>query len=331
MNDTHDTGRSAPEDVFEAVAIPLVILDREHRIVDMNTRFRTMLSVPPEVIGRRMLDVFAETDERRARFERAYDRALRGETVVLDREYYRVQPGDGDDEGWEDRWWTVGVSPLDRRDGRHIVLVIEDRTSEVLAERMNETIASELQHRMANLASLIGVIAQQSARGATDVDAFGEALIARIEALTHATRILSGEQWTGAPVAELVSGALKPFESVLGNRVSIGGAAVALTAPAAQALTMGLHELATNAVKHGALSRSAGRLAIAWAPAENGGLDLEWRETGTGPTANPEHAGFGTTMLTRLLPTQLQGEAERTFTRDGMEYRLRIGPAMRAT
>lgn len=331
MSDMRLVNLPIRDEIFDAAPVPLVVLDERHRIVALNPMFRSMLPTPDDAVGRGLLDVFPEADERRARFFEAYDRSLAGATVVLDRELYRVQVPDGAPDEFEDRWWTVRISPLDHPDGRRILLVIEDRTPEMLAEQMASTVTAELLHRTANLSSLIAVIARQSARNATEVPAYCEALVARIEALMQTTRVLSGTQWKGAPMAELVESALAPFETVLAGRVTIDGTSAAICAHGAQALTMGLHELATNAAKHGALARPGGKLRISWAPTDEGELRFLWHETGAGPTLAPEREGFGTTMLTKLLPMQLQGSADREFTADGLRYRLDIGEAMLAS
>ena len=205
-----------------------------------------------------------------------------------------------------------------------IIGAVTDVTERVRSVEMKDAVQRELQHRIGNLAALVSVIARQSARSATDVATYARDLVARIETLTHATRLLSGSNWRGTKVRELVSTALAPFDGLAEGRTVVRGPDVTLGAGAGQALVMGLHELATNAAKYGALSVPGGRIEVDWKRDGPGGLALRWRETGVGPVAPPEHRGFGSTILTTLLPAQLDGTASHRFEADGLCYDITV-------
>jgi two-component sensor histidine kinase len=106
------------------------------------------------------------------------------------------------------------------------------------------------------------------------------------------------------------------------DRIKVDGPPVALPATSAQALGLGVHELATNAVKYGALAHPQGHLSITWVLGEDRErpeVTLEWRETGVPmPTTNPTRKGYGRELIERALPYQLSAKTELTFTPEGV-------------
>jgi two-component sensor histidine kinase len=153
----------------------------------------------------------------------------------------------------------------------------------------------ELQHRCNNLLAVIQAIAHKTLTG-TSVDEARDAFEARLQALARAHRQLLKSSWTGVSLDEVVRQALEPF----GTRSAIAGDDVTLTPKDAQNFSLALHELATNAVKHGALSSPDGRIEIAWAVrGDDGGrvLSFRWQERGGPPVVAPSRRGFGTTLL----------------------------------
>jgi two-component sensor histidine kinase len=144
-----------------------------------------------------------------------------------------------------------------------------------------------------------------------DPTALTRAIEGRISALARAQTLLSEEHWHGADLRTLIAGELAPF---LGEqRVELDGPSVALPPGAAQPVAMAVHELTTNAVKHGALSALAGRLSVSWLVEQAADgmplLQLRWVESG-GPqiTATPDRRGFGSRVLDGTIRSQLAGE-----------------------
>lgn len=153
----------------------------------------------------------------------------------------------------------------------------------------------ELQHRCNNLLAVIQAIAHKTLAG-TSLDDARCAFEARLQALARAHRQLLRSNWTGVSLDEVVRQALEPF----GPRSEIAGSDVTLSPKDAQNLSLALHELATNAVKHGALSSPAGKINIAWAVRGGDGgrvLSFQWQERGGPPVVAPTRRGFGTTLL----------------------------------
>ena len=209
---------------------------------------------------------------------------------------------------------------------------VAERTAELQTANEHLAVVSrEAVHRARNLLAVVGSIARQTARNETQIDTFTEKLTARINALSTATAaLLQPGDRSAAPLAQIAAAQLSPLLDTFGDRIAIGGPDVALGMDKAQSLTLALHELATNAVKYGALSVPQGRVTLDWSVARDGHeqrIVLTWRETG-GPAATEPSAdaprGFGSTLLLSAVPTMLGGEAERAMTEAGLVYTLRF-------
>ena len=158
---------------------------------------------------------------------------------------------------------------------------------------------------------------------AEDVSGFSKAVEGRITALARVHTILSLSSWEGAELGGLVRGELSAFISSEGSRVSVNGPQVRLTPAAAQTLALALHELATNALKYGALSTHNGSLAVTWREL-SGNLQLEWRETAGPRVTAPERNGFGTRTVIASIETQLAGRVDFDWRADGLVFKLAI-------
>ena len=143
--------------------------------------------------------------------------------------------------------------------------------------------------------------------------------------------LLVTENWESADLRETLAAALDPFGSDVRGRFQLEGPPVQITAKAALALSMALHELCTNAAKYGALTTAEGQVAIRWrlATGEEGGrLQLSWTERGGPPVTPPEHAGFGTRLIRTALASELGATAELTFAEAGVEFVLDADAAL---
>jgi two-component sensor histidine kinase len=207
---------------------------------------------------------------------------------------------------------------------------VADRTSEL--ERANATIAvamREAVHRSTNLLTVVIALARQSARGANGLEGFLKAFTGRIEALSRATASV-GEDGPagGAELGRVLRVQLDPLVLTFGDRLRIEGPPVQVGPSAAQQFSLVVHELGTNAGKYGALAGEEGRVDLSWTTEEGedgSQLRLVWRESGV-PMDNPraEPPGFGTRLLTTIVPGVLGGKAERSFERGGLRYELEV-------
>lgn len=174
-----------------------------------------------------------------------------------------------------------------------------------------ELLAGELHHRVKNTLAVVQAIVAQSLRGAATPAEARKSVEARLQALGRAQDLLVGDGLTGADLRAVVDEALRPHDDGAPGRFEVDGPPVWLSARAATALALMLHELATNATKHGALSAPEGRVAIGWTlsgGAEEERLRFTWRERGGPPVEPPRRHGFGT----RLIEGGLTGAAGQT-------------------
>ena len=143
-------------------------------------------------------------------------------------------------------------------------------------------------------------------------------------AATH--QLLSQRLWSGVPLSELIQRELTPYAT--DTNTAIDGPEVSLSPKAGQAVSMVLHELATNAAKYGALSVHGGRVSVRWQRRMNGNADapvvLEWQESG-GPTVqSPDTSGYGSEVIRDLIPYELGGKVDLAFASEGLQCRLEI-------
>lgn len=187
-------------------------------------------------------------------------------------------------------------------------------------------IMRELSHRSKNLLAIVLAIARQTSRTTTNFHEFEERFNARIQALADAHDLLVEQQWIGASLDDLVNAQLSAFGT---ERVSAGGDKILLRAEAVQNVALALHELATNAVKYGALSVAQGRVTIDWkwrdAAPDKRVVRLVWRETGGPPVVEPERKGFGRFVLERVTVNAL-GTGGIEFSPSGVVWTCDIDP-----
>jgi PAS domain S-box-containing protein len=221
---------------------------------------------------------------------------------------------------------SITVSPVHDRLG-HIAgasKVGRDITERKQADRLQRLLTEELTHRVKNTLAMIRAIATQSLSRAKSPADFVASFGGRIEALAHAHDLLTQAPLQGADLAELVRD-----QVLLGatdkRRIAFSGPHVRLDTQPAVHLALVLHELGTNARKHGALSAPGGSLAVSWALHTNGGreLVLEWTERGGPPVAAPRERGFGSTLIEQTLGAH-GGEIAMRYGADGVTARIAL-------
>lgn len=179
-----------------------------------------------------------------------------------------------------------------------------------------ELITQELTHRIGNLLAVVGAIARKTLQN-TDPVAVKD-FTARLNALAAAQRILIDSETSAAMLADVVTAALAAHVE---DRLRIAGPDVQLDGRRAHALTLALHELATNAAKYGALSVDGGWVEVEWSDA-GGQLDFHWRERGGPAVTTPTRSGFGSQLITINLGAAFSGEVTLNFDTSGVECRL---------
>jgi two-component sensor histidine kinase len=194
------------------------------------------------------------------------------------------------------------------------------------AEERQLALIAELDHRVKNVLASVSAIIANTRQEGTSVAKFVAALDGRIRSMATTHELLSSGRWQGISVTELVRRELAPYAT--SNNTEISGPEVVLRPEAAQAMAMVLHELATNAAKHGALSIRNGRVAIRWDWQLNGPahsrLVLEWQEIGGPPVVAPGEPGYGTSTIRDLIPYEFGGTVDLMLARDGVRCRLEL-------
>jgi PAS domain S-box-containing protein len=183
-------------------------------------------------------------------------------------------------------------------------------------------IMRELSHRSKNLLAVIQSIARQIALGTNTFAEFQEAFSARIDALVKIHNLLVAGAWHGVEIHDLIRTQLSPFTTLSEDRLETSGPSLTLKPMAAEQIGLALHELATNAAKHGAYSDSVGRVQVRWdlQGADAGTLRLSWREYSGRPVRSPERRGFGHLVITKAVPASLQGKVLLEFRETGVHW-----------
>lgn len=204
--------------------------------------------------------------------------------------------------------------------GPAMVGVMWDISLRKQAEQRQQLLVAELDHRVKNVLTVVQSIAALSMRHVDTLAAFQASFTGRLHALSLAHDALARRRWEGVDLASLITATLAPYDLA---RVTIAVPALVLPAAQAQPLALALHELATNAAKHGALASPTGRLALA-GTITDGRLTLVWSETGGPPVWRPERQGFGTALITHMLPQQTGGEVLMDWRPSGLVCRMVI-------
>jgi two-component sensor histidine kinase len=234
---------------------------------------------------------------------------------------YALPTADG---GLEERYWSADNTPILGPHGEvlQILSAVQDVTAEANERRSEEArglLMREVDHRARNALTVVQSVVRLTE--ADDIARFKQVVLGRVEALARAQTSLARRRWEGADLAEVIGEELASLAS--GERYRLSGPPLLLRAEHVQAMSMVLHELATNATKYGALSMPGGAVSIDWSMPSTGQLALAWRETGGPPVTAPQGAGFGSRLIAQLS-RQLGGEAQYDWRPDGLVVGLSV-------
>jgi two-component system CheB/CheR fusion protein len=213
---------------------------------------------------------------------------------------------------------SLTVSPVKDSSGRIIGAskIARDITERKQAQERIALLAREVDHRSKNLLALVQATVHLTKGDSTQE--LKAAIEGRIQALANAHSLLSQSRWAGADLRGLVMEELAPYCHDAEPRVRIEGPTVALEPNTAQSMAVAVHELATNAVKYGALSLPTGRVLVEWSCASDGAFTFRWSESGGPPVVAPAHRGFGTRVLERLVRGPLKGDVHYDWRAEGL-------------
>jgi two-component sensor histidine kinase len=201
-----------------------------------------------------------------------------------------------------------------------VVCYFQDISTHVTARERLKLLIDELNHRVKNTLAAVQSIAMQTLRDAPTTAEGWEALQARLLALASAHDVLTRGHWEGADIYELIQGSLAAYRTNGQEaRLNVDGPNIHLLPRAVLALSMALHELATNAAKYGALSNGSGRVDVDWkVTVDPPAFSFRWAESGGPPVQMPRKRGFGSRLIERGLAQDLNGNIRLEFATAGV-------------
>ncbi len=238
----------------------------------------------------------------------------------------------------EDVWWTYSFGPIDLEGKVGGVLVVcRDVTSEHMAREALNLINEELKHRVKNTLAVLSAVAAQTFRDPTS-KADLEKYQARLGAFGRAQDLLTASNWAAAPLHDVIGTALAPYRTGEG-RFIVSGPPLVVKSRQALALSLALHELATNASKYGALTVAGGCVSITWSTEAQDGESkfvFVWQEIGGPSVSKPVGTGFGSRLISRVLKDDFSGSVDVSYGAAGLTCRLtapleNLGPSPKST
>jgi PAS domain S-box-containing protein len=235
---------------------------------------------------------------------------------------FRIRRADGATRWLLDRGASISSVDSDDSTPLRVMGIVVDITERKQGEEQQLLLMAELDHRVKNVLANVSAMARLSSKNVQSVAGFVDTLEGRIHAMSRAHGLLREGNWTGADLADLANVALQPFRSLPKNAIEIRGGSLPLNPKLAQSLALVLHELATNAAKHGALSVPGGSVTIEWVSLEGTRQHrLSWRERGGPPVKRPKRRGFGLTVLARAA-AEIGAQVDNRFDPDGFSCEL---------
>jgi PAS domain S-box-containing protein len=204
-----------------------------------------------------------------------------------------------------------------------ILGLYEDITERKRDEERRIRLMRELDHRVKNNLAAVQSLAGQTLRNSTSLREFEEAFMGRLRALASTHEALAAAKWEGVYLDEVVRRTVLPLAAV-SRSVVVEGKPVLLPARMSSPLCLVLHELATNAAKHGALSASGGVVRLAWEAAPDGTLRLRWDESGGPPVTPAAGEGLGTMLVRGLIEHDCGGSVELDYRSEGLRCRVEV-------
>jgi PAS domain S-box-containing protein len=300
--------------IFEQANDFLITTTLDQVITSVNPAAVAALGYPEDVIVGSTIGDFMDPDQLALAME-AFEKKMRegGSTRLT----VTVRARDGRPLIWE---INSQLTTDDEGKPTGLHAIGRDVTEAKRSETHLRLLVDELNHRVKNTLAIVQGIAQQSFKDATDPVIARRAFEGRLAALSEAHNLLTREHWGAVSMAQIIGDAVAPHGRDAG-RFELQGPDLPILPKTAISLALAIHELATNAVKHGALSRPEGRVTIRWAETPGDGrprLSLVWQERGGPEVFVPTRRGFGTRMIERGLAAELGGTAKIDFRQEGL-------------
>ncbi len=294
--------------VIEALAEGVMMIDRNGIITSCNSAAERILGVPAQ----NMIGLAAAGDDWNTLYEDGTPFPKDKFPVAITRSTGEPQSGvvmgvyRPDNEV---AWISINTRTVASKHPtppHEVVASFSDVTERKEAEQRQRLLMRELDHRVKNNLASVLSIAEQTSAAARSLPEFRAAFTARIAAMARAHEALAAARWEAVDFEEAAILVLGPFAQETPRRITLHGGPLRIEAPIAIPLSLALHELLTNAVKHGALSNGEGSVQLAWEEVAHE-LQLVWIESGCAMMAGPNDAGVGTRLIEGLIRYQLHG------------------------
>ena len=316
LTSAQERGRRQLEDLFDNLNSLVLLSNADGTIRWANQMSRSFLGEAGPLVGQRIaeLDIWKTHPETAIRVAEITKIAASGQTVQSD---LVVIAEDG-----TATMLDAILKPVANENGEihSIAFSGHDLTRHVAREKRRDIISSEMRHRTGNLFSVIQAIVSQSFVRKGDVSEIQRLLMGRIQALSRCHAALMSSNWMGASLLMLARDETAVFE----HQVTFDGPEVMLKPSPAQTISLIVHELVTNAAKHGALSVSQGRVVVCWRQDDDRNVKFTWTESGGPAVSVPDRSGFGGTILRRLAAQEFGQEPVIDFREEGLIYQIEI-------
>jgi PAS domain S-box-containing protein len=321
----HATGVRA---ILNTVEEAIITIDAQGIVNDLNPAAARVFGYEPEeVIGRNVKMLMPE--HYRSEHDDYVSNYLRtGQAKVIGRG--REVTGQRKDGSIFPMELAVSEMVLSRR--RMFTGVVRDiterkqiETERKQFEQHQERLVAELDHRVKNVLAQVAVVAASSRQGSRSIDEFLRSLNGRIQSMAAAHTLLSRSGWQSVGLDALVRNQLAPYAT--DTNITISGTDIMLTAAEIQAVSRVLHELVTNAAKHGALSMPGGHVSVSWNRKPNGdgaNLMLVWQELDGPPVKSEVQSSYGTNLIRNLIPHELGGNVDLVLASEGVSCRIEV-------
>jgi len=302
---------------LESTQIATVFLDNDLRVMNFTPAITQVLHLVETDVGRPIAHIKA-----RIPIEDLYEdvRKVLRTLASAERELTAVDSGTR---------YIVRILPYRSIDNfiAGVVITFIDVTAIIRAEERQRLLLSELQHRVRNTLGVVRSIVRRSAETSTSVDDYASHLDGRLNAFARTQALVTRDPEGGVDLEYLLVEELLGYNAREGDQLHVSGPPVRVQPKAAETFALAIHELATNAIKYGALSQPGGRVDVSWQIDGNAGssqLIFDWRERGGPRVEPPPRKGFGSELLERTLAFELKSKTTLTYDASGLQCTIAI-------
>jgi len=309
---THAQTHERLEAIIATAMDAIISFDEAQRIICFNPAAEQMFGISADEVMGTPVERFLPERSRRANEEHVDPFADTGLRIGAIGTIGAVR-ADGDEFPVE-----VSISHAQVGQEKMSTLILRDITERRANEEAQALLAREVDHRAKNILAIVSSLV--SLTQAPTREAYAESLAGRIAAMSRAHGLLARGRWQGASLTQVAVDELGTYADE--ESFTCAGPDLKLSARAVQPVGMLIHELATNAVKYGALSARGGHVYLTWRQLANENLEIVWSERGGPPVSTPIEPGFGGNLIQQIVQNQLCGTLEHEWKKDG--YRLKL-------